>query len=253
MSTTQFDLRKLNQMVQASDIDFRVQSINKGGYATILAYKDARYDQRVLDDVVGPENWQKDYKIIDGNLYCGIGIYVNNHWVWKWDVGTESNTEKEKGQASDAQKRAGFAWGIGRELYDFPPISVKLFSDEFEVKADGKAYATWKLNIRQWNWEVSHESGSIRVVASDTNGEVRFDSSPKRPSAPKPAAPHKKESAHKAVTEKPSSQEPDDVFQKAIDYMKSNPTQQAYDAVMSKYGSGFSAAQQKALSKFIKK
>ena len=93
------NLSLLNQPVNAQDIDFRVQSINKGGYATILAYKDARYDMRILDEVAGVGLWQKDYKIIDGNLYCGIGVYVETlqQWVWKWDVGVESNTEKEKG------------------------------------------------------------------------------------------------------------------------------------------------------------
>ena len=88
------NLTNLNQPVNAEDIDFRVQSINKGGYATILAYKDARYDMRILDEVAGVGLWQKDYKVIDGNLYCGIGIYVEQlkDWVWKWDVGVEINT-----------------------------------------------------------------------------------------------------------------------------------------------------------------
>ena len=46
-------------------------------------------------------------------------------WVCKEDTGTESNTEAEKGLASDSFKRAGFNWGIGRELYTAPLIYVK--------------------------------------------------------------------------------------------------------------------------------
>lgn len=250
MSQTTLDLRQLNQQVEASDIDFRVQSINKGGYATILAYKDARYDQKILDSVVGPENWQKDYKIIDGNLYCGIGIYVNEQWVWKWDVGTESNVDKEKGQASDAQKRAGFAWGIGRELYDFPMISVKLNKDEFEIMPNGKAQATWGLNIRSWNWEVFHKQEGIAVRASDSNGVVRFESHPSRPQAPQRPQVAATASSTPAATQ--SSPPADDKFQMAIDYIKGKGTQEAYDAVITKYGEKFSPAQKKALSKFIK-
>ena len=174
------NLSLLNQPVNAQDIDFRVQSINKGGYATILAYKDARYDMRILDEVAGVGLWQKDYKIIDSNLYCGIGVYVETlqQWVWKWDVGVESNTEKEKGQASDAQKRAGFAWGIGRELYDFPLIQVKLNANEFEVRADGRAQQTYNLKLRDWTWNIERDAnGKIaNLVAADQNGEIRFQS-----------------------------------------------------------------------------
>lgn len=253
---TATNFRDLNRQVEAKDIDFRVQSINKGGYATVLAYKDARYDMNVLDDVVGPENWQKDYKIIDGNLYCGIGIYTEKGWVWKWDVGTESNTEKEKGQASDAQKRAGFAWGIGRELYDFPVISVKLNSGEYEDRS-GKMVATYKLNIRKWNWEVFHEATGIHVRVSDENGEVRFDSrraAPKATAVPR-ALIGKSTTSDTAPTDGPMSAntvKPDDIFQKAIDHMKANKSQAAYDQVIDKYGSKFSEPQKKALSKFIK-
>lgn len=174
------NLSLLNQPVNAQDIDFRVQSINKGGYATILAYKDARYDMRILDEIAGVGLWQKDYKVIDGNLYCGIGVYVEalQQWVWKWDVGVESNTEKEKGQASDAQKRAGFAWGIGRELYDFPLIQIKLNANEFEIRSDGKAQQTFNLKLRDWTWSIERgEDGKIfNLVAKDQDGNIRFQS-----------------------------------------------------------------------------
>ena len=211
------NLSLLNQPVNAQDIDFRVQSINKGGYATILAYKDARYDMRILDEVAGVGFWQKDYKIIDGNLYCGIGVYVFDlqQWVWKWDVGVESNTEKEKGQASDAQKRAGFAWGIGRELYDFPLIQVKLNANEFEVRADGRAQQTYNLKLRDWTWNIERDAnGKIsNLVAADQNGEIRFQSgksarpvaSPapkaKATAAPKAAAPVAQPSGGPATSE----------------------------------------------------
>ena len=76
----------------------------------------------ILDEVVGSENWQRKHEVINGNLYCHVGIYSKdkNEWVWKSDCGTESNTEKEKGEASDAFKRACVNWGIGRELYTAP-------------------------------------------------------------------------------------------------------------------------------------
>ena len=119
----------------AEEIDCRVQSCGemKDGslWARVLLYKDARVDMTLLDEVVGQENWQRDHKELKGNMYCGIGINVNYKktdkepiWVWKWDCGAESNTEKEKGEASDSFKRAGVNWGIGRELYTKIPIQI---------------------------------------------------------------------------------------------------------------------------------
>ena len=125
---------KLNTPLTIDEIDFRVQSINKGGYATILAYKDARVDMNRLDAVYGVGYWQKKYDVINDNLFCSVGVWNGqlNQWVWVQDVGTESMAEKEKGQASDAFKRACFNLGIGRELYDYPIIQVKLLDEELD-------------------------------------------------------------------------------------------------------------------------
>lgn len=124
--------------LKADEIEVRIgqvgQDKNGNGYATLLLYKNARTDMQVLDETFGAMNWQKDYKEIKGNLYCGVGIWDEDkqQWVWKWDCGTESNTEKEKGEASDAFKRAsvnvsdGKGGGIGRELYTAPSIFVEV-------------------------------------------------------------------------------------------------------------------------------
>ena len=171
------ELKKLQEPIPIEQIDFRIQSINKGGYATILAYKNARVDQNRLDDVFGIK-WQKEYKTIDNNLYCGIGIKNDNEWVWRWDVGVESYAEKAKGQASDSFKRAGFCWGIGRELYDYPFIQIKLNPDEFTVSGD-KVKQTWNLKLNEWKWilKLTDELKIQSLSAFDSNGRKRFDSS----------------------------------------------------------------------------
>lgn len=115
------------RLLKADEIECRVSTINEKGL-TLLLYKDARVDQNILDETVGPERWQRTHTVINDNLFCSVGIRFdsdNQHeWVWKQDVGVESNTEKEKGQASDAFKRACFNWGIGRELYTAPFIWI---------------------------------------------------------------------------------------------------------------------------------
>ena len=95
----------------ADEIDCRVGTDNGTG-VSLLLYKDARVDMRLLDEVVGAFNWKREHELINGNLFCTVSIYnaETKEWVSKQDVGTESNTEKEKGQASDAFKRACFNW-----------------------------------------------------------------------------------------------------------------------------------------------
>lgn len=117
------DLKNLTQKIPYK---WRVQSFSKSSTsASCVAYIDARDVMTILDEVVGPENWQSDYKEIKGNLYAGIAIRIDDEWIWKWDCGTESNAEKEKGEASDAFKRAAVKWGVGRFLYDIPIQFVK--------------------------------------------------------------------------------------------------------------------------------
>lgn len=166
-------LLKLSEPLTLSEVDFRIQSITASGYATILAYKDARVDMNRLDSVLN-ENWQKDYKTIEGRLYCGVGIKVDGEWLWRWDVGTESFSDKEKGQASDAFKRACVNWGIGRELYNYPFICVKLNPDEFTVE-NNKGKQTYNLQLKNWTWEGDVKNGEvISLNAKDQNGNVRY-------------------------------------------------------------------------------
>ena len=111
--------------LEAGEIECRIATINEKGL-TLLLYKDARVDQNILDETVGVLNWERKHEVIDGNLYCTVSIYDEGKgaWVSKQDVGTESYTEKEKGQASDSFKRACFNFGIGRELYTAPFIWI---------------------------------------------------------------------------------------------------------------------------------
>ncbi|MBR5544893.1 MAG: hypothetical protein IKU66_05405 [Clostridia bacterium] len=107
----------------ANEIDVRIGQV-KGNGIVLLLYKDARCDMNILDETVGAENWQRQHYECKGNLFCQVGIRCDDEWVFKSDCGTESNTEKEKGEASDSFKRACVNWGIGRELYTSPFIWI---------------------------------------------------------------------------------------------------------------------------------
>jgi hypothetical protein len=165
---------KLNTPLKISEIDFRIQSINKGGYATILAYKDARADMQRLDDVFTPFGWKREHTRDNHNCIVSVWCEEKKQWISKEDTGTESNTEQAKGLASDSFKRACFNLGIGRELYDYPMIQIKLNADEFEVK-DGRAKQTWNLKLRDWVWFSQFTDGKINYLgAKDEKGNKRY-------------------------------------------------------------------------------
>lgn len=117
--------QSLIRLLRANEIECRIATINEKGLSLLL-YKDARVDQRILDETFGAFGWKRSHQCIDGNLYCTVEIFdkESGEWVAKQDVGTTGYTEKEKSQASDSFKRACFNWGIGRELYSAPFIWV---------------------------------------------------------------------------------------------------------------------------------
>jgi len=179
------ELKLLNKPLTAKEIDFRIQSINKGWYATILAYKDARADMNKLDEAVGQLNWKREHKLVGDNLHCIVSIYNTDikEWISKEDVGTESMTEKTKGEASDSFKRACFNWGIWRELYDYPVISIKLEKNEekpeygeYTLGTDWKAKQGYGLKMKEWKWasEFDDQWKLVALAAKDDKGKIRF-------------------------------------------------------------------------------
>ena len=128
--------------LKASEIEARVQTVTDKG-CSILLYKDARVDQKILDETLGCFNWQRSHQLIGDRLYCTVSVWdeKKKQWISKQDVGTESNTEKEKGHVSDSFKRACFNLGIGRELYTAPFIWVT--ASKIDLKPKGDKYITY--------------------------------------------------------------------------------------------------------------
>ena len=168
-------MRKL----KADEIEVKVKQViatDKWQGFVALLYKTARVDMDILDETYGAMNWQSDYKTVKDNLYCGIGVKSDGEWVWKWDCGIESRADGEgnekKGEASDAFKRAGFKWGIGRELYTAPKIFVEA---DVYVDKDGRKYlkdkkASYSVQAIQYD-----DVGDIAsLVIQDQNGGVVF-------------------------------------------------------------------------------
>lgn len=158
----------------ADEIEVKIKKITSSG-AVLLLYKTARTDMDILDQTVGPDAWTNDYREIKGNLYCGIAINTEAGWIWKWDCGIESREDDEgnekKGEASDAFKRAGFRWGIGRELYSAPYIFVASPLIQITVQ-NGKQKSSDKFSVEK----IAYEDGKIIGLAlrNDTIGKRCF-------------------------------------------------------------------------------
>lgn len=157
------------RLLNANEIDCRVGNATDSG-CSLLLYKDARVDMRILDETFGEMNWQRRHEVVNGNLFCTIEVWDKdkNCWVSKQDVGTESFTEKEKGEASDSFKRAGFNWGIGRELYTAPFIWVKTDKDDLDSRGKIKT----KFYVREIDYNDNNEINHLVIV--DSKGNPRY-------------------------------------------------------------------------------
>ena len=163
--------------LRADEIDLRVGTVGAKG-VTMLLYKDARCDMNILDETYGAEYWQRDHKQVKENMFCGVGVWNKElgQWIWKWDCGTESNTEKEKGEASDSFKRACFNLGIGRELYTggFIFIGCKTKSNGSKFELENK----FEFSGARVSKIVYSEDNSKREIVgleiSDKSGNVIF-------------------------------------------------------------------------------
>jgi len=126
------------------------------------------------------------------NHNCIVSIWDadHSHWVSKEDTGTESNTEQQKGLASDSFKRACFNWGIGIELYDYPVIQVKLNGGGDNPKGvewylngtnkdkwgNPKVQAGYELKLKEWMWFTIWDGNDLAYMgAKDQNGNLRFE------------------------------------------------------------------------------
>ena len=167
--------------LKAEEIECRIQQLKEGRgknegnvYAICLLYKDARCDQKILDETVTPMGWQRRHYEHNGNLFCAIGIKDTDTggWVWKEDAGEESNMSAQKGHASDAFKRAGTNWGIGRELYTKLFIFFQLSDDEYYIdKGKPKANPRAKFHVG----DVAIQDGEIKhIKIIDSDGKVRW-------------------------------------------------------------------------------
>lgn len=127
----------------ATEIEVRISQTGNWG-VQLLLYQTSRAAMNILDEAVGKLNWKRAHQNIAGKLFCEISIYnpTTDEWVSKSDVGNPSLVDSNKGESSDAFKRAAVNWGIGRELYNSPKIFISADHLSTLKNVNGK----WKCN-----------------------------------------------------------------------------------------------------------
>ena len=169
-------MKKEIRPLRADEILVRVERINpKTLVGELVLYKDARCDQRILDETFGLR-WKRTHKIVNNMNYCTISVWDDeiNQWIDREDVGVAQNFEREKSAASDAFKRAGFNFGIGRELYTTPAdAAVQLSPAEVETGRDGNIYM--RNDVQLFVHEINYTDHRItKLIIIDAAGQLKY-------------------------------------------------------------------------------
>lgn len=159
-------MEKEIRLLHADEIECRISTINEKG-VSLLLFKDARVDQKILDETFTPFGWRRSHQSIDGNLYCTVEVWdeEKKQWIGKQDVGTMSYSQKEKGQASDSFKRACFNWGIGRELYTAPFIWIPAGKINIQKQNDKYTVSEY-FSVREITYSEQKEISSLVIINS---------------------------------------------------------------------------------------
>lgn len=160
------------RLLHYNEIECRIGTISEKGLSLLL-YTDARAAMKILDETFGCLHWQRSHQMIGNSLYCTVSVWDNEkqQWVSKSDVGTESYTEKEKGQASDSFKRACVSIGIGRELYTAPFIWVS--ANRVNIQRKGDKLITYdKFKLSDISYNENREIVGLTIV--NQNGEIVY-------------------------------------------------------------------------------
>ena len=151
---------ELARPFEQEDIEWRIQRAgmrNDKPWGIVVPYITSRAVMDRLDEVFGIDGWEDVYTfptlngdkletVVICTIKCKfITIEKNFIVVEKTDGAPLTNIESIKGGISDAFKRAGVKWGIGRYLYRYNQTFWANFS------ADGEHSV--KINDRFYKWD----------------------------------------------------------------------------------------------------
>ena len=225
------------RLLSKEDIEVRVAQTLAGNNkvrVNLLLYKNARVDMKIMDELFTPMGWKRTHKLIGDRLYCCVEVYnpETKEWICKEDVGVESNTEAEKGQASDSFKRACVNWGIGRELYTAPKITIELNENEYTKDQNSRIKVWAYFSVKSIGYD-SKTRTITSLEIQDKYGNVRFSMGGSvQQSQSEPSQAVKARRSAKANSPAPAAYLPvsDEMYWKIVAaYAQGNPTKTGGD------------------------
>lgn len=213
------------RLLGKEDIDVRVAQTLAGNNkvrVNLLLYKNARVDMKIMDELFTPMGWKRTHKLIGDRLYCQVEVWdaEKKEWICKEDVGVESNTEAEKGQASDSFKRACVNWGIGRELYTAPKIYVELNENEYTKDQNNRIKVWATFSVKSIGYDTKTRTITSLEI-QDRFGNVRYsmNAPAAQPASKEPsqAVKARRAAAGRATQEQPYQALPEEQYWKIIE------------------------------------
>lgn len=174
----------LSRPFEAKYVGVRPGASSDSGQALLLWFVDARAVMNRLDEAVGPENWSFTWQPVpapEGRIAVHGQLRVFD--TVKEDVG-EAMDEAEpfKSAVSDAFKRCGVHFGLGRYFYSMPQIwwpydrQRRRFNNQEELEAFIETVVTrlmesdgdpLKLNEKELQIEAASTSGRSPVIVGE--------------------------------------------------------------------------------------
>ena len=228
------------RLLSKEDIEVRVAQTLAGNNkvrVNLLLYKNARVDMKIMDELFTPMGWKRTHKLIGDRLYCCVEVYnpETKEWICKEDVGVESNTEAEKGQASDSFKRACVNWGIGRELYTAPKITIELNENEYTKDQNSRIKVWAYFSVKSIGYD-SKTRTITSLEIQDKFGNVRFSmggSVQQSQSEPSQAVKARRAASGRATQAQPYQALPEEQYWRIIEaYAQGKPTKTGGDYKM---------------------
>ena len=229
------------RLLTKEDIEVRVAQTLAGNNkvrVNLLLYKNARVDMKILDELFTPMGWKRTHKLIGDRLYCCVEVYnpETKEWICKEDVGVESNTEAEKGQASDSFKRACVNWGIGRELYTAPKITIELNENEYTKDQNSRIKVWAYFSVKSIGYD-SKTRTITSLEIQDKFGNVRYSmnapAAQPAPKEPSQAVKARRAAAGRATQAQPYQALPEEQYWRIIEaYAQGKPTKTGGDYKM---------------------
>ena len=229
------------RLLSKEDIEVRIAQTLAGNNkvrVNLLLYKNARVDMKIMDELFTPMGWKRSHKMIGDRLYCQVEVWdaEKKEWICKEDVGVESNTEAEKGQASDSFKRACVNWGIGRELYTAPRIVVELRENEYTKDQNNRIKVWAKFSVKSIGYDTKSRTITSLVI-QDMFGNERYvmgkeiqEAQPAAAKEPSQAVKARRAAAGRTMQAQPYQALPEEQYWKIIEaYAQGKPTKTGGD------------------------